>query len=267
MVLIVCDGQETVVSLSDISLPEVIPYLVAVLGLLVVWEVHQIAVRAGRIKAVNFWNRSGIRMFLLLTPTDQSTCAVCRDVAGSAFSPTYLAGKGFKHPRHDCKDPVGCRCQLIGFYGAWPVAATVRLRLRQKNGVHRLSDEQVDRFIASAKDGTKGATMIDHISICLVEALRSEQDNPELAIERYLYVLTQAADARDQEFVIPSYLRLTELLERQGRRADALKLIDRFFKVYGDAKKAKKGRPWPSDSQLETMSLRKTRLMSVVAPS
>ncbi len=250
--------------LSDVSFPDLLPYFLALLGLLLAWEVHSIAVRAGRVKAVDFWNRSGIRMFLRLTPDDASTCAVCREMSGEVLLPTVVASNGFKRSADGCKNPAGCRCQLVGLYGAWPVAQTLRLRMSRGNGRQKLTADQVDKLVTSAKTGVKGATVVDRVSLSFVEALRAETNNAELAIEKYQFVLAQAVELRDLEFVIPTYLRLSDLLERENRRPEALKVVQHFLHTYGEGKKKQRGRPWPTELQLETMSLRKTRLMSVV---
>ena len=55
---------------------EFVPYLLAILGLLALWGFHEMQVRAGRIQAVDFWDRSGIRMFIHITPKDGHICAV-----------------------------------------------------------------------------------------------------------------------------------------------------------------------------------------------
>lgn len=45
----------------EFSVPEYFPYLLGILGLLLIWELHQIQVTAGRINASNFWDLSGIQ--------------------------------------------------------------------------------------------------------------------------------------------------------------------------------------------------------------
>jgi len=253
------------VGFFELDIPEIMPFLLGLLGCLLAWQLHDLSVRAGRIRAVDFWNRSGIRMFLQLTPEDGSTCNQCRQQSGQAYLPAVVAAKEFTRPEHNCQNPTGCRCQLVGLYGAWPTALTLRHRLKKNGGRFRLTPEQVDKLISTSKLGARGATIVDHISLALLEGMRAETKNPEMAIDHYAYLLTHATDERDRAFVVPTYLRLSDLLERNGRRGEALKIVDRFFKEFAEEKKRKRGQPWPTEHQFEVMSIRKTRLTKVVA--
>ncbi len=44
--------------------PDVTVYLAAILGLLVVWQYYQMQIMAGRILAIDIFDRSGIRMYI-----------------------------------------------------------------------------------------------------------------------------------------------------------------------------------------------------------
>lgn len=250
--------------MPEISIPDILPYLLALLGLLLVWEVHAVAVRAGRIKAVDIWNRSGIRMFLHVTPEDSYACEVCREAGGRVFLPAVVATKGFTPQATLCTNPAGCRCVMVGLYGAWPAAERLRLQVRTHAGRFRMSSEGIGDLIAGARARNVGATVVDRLSLCMLEAMRAEGTEPDVAIERYRFLLEHATEDRDLGFVVPAYLRLSDLLEREGRRGEALRVVDRFFKAYGE-KGRRNGSYRPTAAQLEMMSLRKTRLMSVVA--
>ena len=70
------------------SINELLPYLLGVLGLLMTWELHDLEVRAGRIKgldisdpaAIRRWLRSysGMHLYIHATPNDHDACDACR---------------------------------------------------------------------------------------------------------------------------------------------------------------------------------------------
>jgi hypothetical protein len=74
-------------------------------------------------------------------------------------------------------------------------------------------------------------------------------------------VIDNATAERDLPFVVPSYLRLADLLDRIGRKAEALSVVDKFLRAYD----GKPGKHTANDAQISDMSLRKTRLMMVQA--
>jgi hypothetical protein len=243
-----------------ITIPDVVPYLLAILGLLLVWQLHDIQVRAGRIKAVDVWVRSGIRLFLHLTPDDLHACQNCRAVHGTALLPALVAAKKFKPAAKACTNPDGCRCLLIGLYGGWPEAEKLRGELARGEGQTRLSRERIQRLIQGAQSRRSGVAT-DEMSIALLEALHAEGSDPDLAVQRYRLVASQSQKERDRIFVIPSYLRMIELLEQRGQYADALNAVNQFFKACDGGSKKKHG---VTDAQMNHMSLRKTRLTAAI---
>ena len=106
----------------EFTVPDYVPYLLAVLGLLLIWQLHQIQITAGRIKSNNFWEKSGIRMFIFVSPQDDQTCQRCKETHGLVLLPALRAKKNFSPLRGRCSNPSGCRCQMIGLYGSWPQA-------------------------------------------------------------------------------------------------------------------------------------------------
>lgn len=246
--------------MPHISIPDVVPYLLAVLALLIVWEVHSIQVRAGRIKAVDIWSRSGIRLFLHMTPEDTQGCPVCREGNGMAFAPAVVAEKKFRPLAKTCTNPAGCRCLLVGLYGAWPEAERLQTLLKAKTSAGRvhLSREKLSALLDGARSRRTGVGM-DQISIALLEAMRAEGPDPHQAIGQYRFVVDNAKEDRDLVFVVPAYLRATDLLEQAGSHQEALSLLEQFFKRYGPGQKVTHG---PSEHQISVMSLRRTRLMA-----
>ena len=51
-------------TITGIVLPDFLPYLLAIFGLLVLWQFYQLRVMKGRILAIDIFDRSGIRMYL-----------------------------------------------------------------------------------------------------------------------------------------------------------------------------------------------------------
>lgn len=246
--------------MPQIALPDFLPYLLGILGLLLVWEVHNIQVRAGRIKAVDILNRSGIRLFIHVTPDDSFACSVCREVNVTAFLPTLVASKKFRATDTPCTNSAGCRCLNIGLYGGWAEAQRVQTQLPKHGGRLRLSPEEFGKLLEGAIARRSGVAA-DKISLMMLEAMRAEGSQPGIAIERYRQVIDNATAERDLPFVVPSYLRLADLLDRIGRKAEALSVVDKFLRAYD----GKPGKHTATDAQISDMSLRKTRLMMVQA--
>ncbi len=94
-------------------------YLVAVLGLLVVWQYYQLQIMAGRILAVDIFDRSGIRMYVYVTPDDDRICEVCAASHGCVFLPSQVAKEKFSLLMGKCQRPTPCNGALVGLYGAW----------------------------------------------------------------------------------------------------------------------------------------------------
>lgn len=244
----------------NITIPDIVPYLLAILGLLLVWQLHDVQVRAGRIKAVDVWSQSGIRLFVYITPDDPHTCPSCRIVNGTALLPAVVAAKKFKPTAKTCTNPAGCRCLLIGLYGGWPEAERLRGELATNGGQVRLPSDRLQRLLDGAQARRSGVAA-DQVSVALLEAIRAEGTDPDRAIDRYRIVVSQAQKERDRVFVTTSYVRLIELLEQRGQYADALSMVDQFFKVCSEGTKTPHG---PTDAQLDLMSLRKTRLSAAI---
>jgi hypothetical protein len=240
--------------MPNINMPDVLPYLLGILGLLLVWELHSIQVRAGRIRAVGILNRSGIGLFLHVTPDDPSACPVCREASRTAFLPTTVASNNFKGTA-ECTNSAGCRCIMIGLHGAWAEAQRLQIQLLNGGRVH-LTAEEFGKLLDGAVTRPAGVAA-DRVSLSMLQALRSEGSKPELAIERYQFVIDHAKTDVEKKLLIPAYLRISELLDKLGRKAEALTFVDRFMKAF----ERNEGPHKPTEAQLSTMSLRKTRLM------
>ena len=238
--------------------PEFVPYLLAILGLLFVWQIHNMLATAGRIEATNFWDRSGIRLFVHVTPLDDQTCEVCREANGTVVLPAIAAKRNFTPLHGACTNPAGCRCQLVGLYGGWPEA----LRLLQQLTVNprprsiKLTDDKLSALLRvpwqSAKNGSA-----DRLSVEMLEAIHTEGRDSDVALKKYQTVVDRAQAPRDIPLIIPAYLRMVDILERAQRSSEALDLISRFEKRYSEVQGKGEGL---THAQRELLSLRKTRL-------
>jgi hypothetical protein len=247
----------------DIQISDVIPYFLSVLGLLLVWQMHEIQVQAGRIDAMDFWVVSGIRLFLYGTPCDTSACRACRSAHGLGFLPAFVASKGFRDHIPKCSNPIGCRCLLVGLYGAWPEAEQARKQLKWNRSKIQLNEDQLQVFAEGGKMRRAGFSA-DRISLILLEAMQLEKTDPKAAINRYRFVVEEAQESRDLPFVISAYLRLSELLESVGEDQEAVEVVSRFLDRYRRRRRGlrlrRAERYRPTESQLAVMSTRRTRL-------
>jgi len=245
--------------MPNIALPDVVPYLLAILGLLLLWQLHDIQVKTGRIKAAHAWDRSGIRFFVNVGPDDGHACPACRTACGMAFRPSVVAAKGFTAA--ECTN-AACRCQLVGLYGAWAGTDRIQARLQAGAGKAHLSGEEMAALLEEART-RRSSTVTDQVSLSMVGAVRMEGSEPKVAIDGYRFVVEKARKDRELALVIPAYLRLADLLERVGQKQEALDLVEKFLQTYAQAKPATPG-PRPTEEQMTAMSVRKTRLVTAL---
>jgi sugar/nucleoside kinase (ribokinase family) len=119
----------------------------------------------------------------------------------------------------------------------------------------RLTDKEMTELI---KTGHVAGIGSDRLGIYLLEALRAEGSNPQVAISRYRRLIISAKEDGDHPFVVPAYLRLSDLLERAGRSTEALDVLDDFYMTVRD----KKGPNSPTAAQsILTLSARRARLL------
>jgi hypothetical protein len=234
-----------------IVIPDVVPYLLAVLGLLVIWLYYQKQLKAGAVQGTDIFSRRRFRLFIHLTPNDEHACAACRGANGIAFLPT-------KHPFAPLHNPCpGCRCLSVGLYGGWPEAQHLITRLKAMGGsppMLPLNDDDIRDLLAGPWEDTISGS-IDRCAIHMLEAVRLNQD-PAATIERYRFIIEQAK-SDDQYLRIPAYLHLSGLLENQAQLGAALAIVKDFEKAYQQPGQKS---PSPTYHQLELMSSRRQRL-------
>jgi len=240
-----------------IIVPDYMPYFLAILGLLVLWEFHEIQVRAGRIQAKDFWDRTGIRVFVRITPQDGKACPICTEACG-----TVLLAANSRKARatlhSGCANPNGCRCLLVGLYGGWPEAQAVLERIKQKNAPIDLSPEELGQLFSGPWERSVSAS-VDRVSVHLLEAMLAERSDAEAALFRYRFVIDHAGADRDLPFVVPAYLRQADVHRRLGQTAEALAVIDRFDQHYSSDKTVPHA---PNDKQRAFMAAMKQQLLA-----
>ena len=285
---------------------ELIPNLLAILGLLMTWELHDLEVRAGRIKprdifdllgrrsrrlsdaagamatelkdldirlervkpleifdvsSVQCWIKSyaSVHMYIQVTPNDSQACPTCRQASGKVFSVAARKNKRFRPLEGPCANPTGCRCQLIGLIGNWPEGEELWRSLDDSPQGLALSDDELTDLLHGAREAPRGTTQ-DRVNLYMLEAMHAESANPVFAMSRYRSLIRRAAEGYDHPFTAPGYLRLSDLLERNGNFSAALSVVDDFIKLT----QAKKFLCGPTQIQSKTMALRRARLLKLL---
>ncbi|TAL08695.1 MAG: hypothetical protein EPO02_12435 [Nitrospirae bacterium] len=246
--------------LNRVELPETYPYMLAILGLTLIWKFHDMQVKAGRIQAKDFWERSGVRFFLRATPGDTQACLACKETTNSVFLPGLVTSKKFAPQDKPCTNPGGCRCVMVGLYGGWAQALSALALAKKSGGKARLSDAELKALIEKSVDARAGASA-DRISLRMLNALRAEGGQVETAIEHYRYILSHAEEDRDLALMVPTYLRLSELLEKAGKASESLALVEQCLQDYGEKKK---GPDAPTEAQRAALNTRKNLLAAKV---
>ena len=239
-------------------------YLIAVLGLLVIWQYYQMQIMAGHIMAVDIFDRSGIRMYIYLVPDDDAICGACAGSNGRVFLPSQIAGKGFSPLHGQCQRPTPCPGMLVGLYGAWLEARGVveRARAKTKNGGIQLSQEEL-RALVNGQWEISISAETDRLSVHMIEAACYEKINRAVSITGYRYVIEEVKEVRHLLLLVPAYLRLALLFVRSGDTDEALALVERFETRFPSNKR---GRHFPTEEQRNVMKTRKTHLLSLQQP-
>lgn len=243
---------------TSLALTDFFPYLLAIFGLLVLWQYYQIQVMKGRILAIDIFDRSGIRMYLYVVADDPQTCEVCRSAHGTVFPPSEVMKRQFSPIKGTCQNPTGCIGFLVGLYGAWPEANRIveRLRFSRKRGPIQLDQDELMEMTFGPWEQSISANT-DRVGIHLLEAVLGDCTNPKPAMDKYRHTLEHAKEVRHMPLIVPAYFRLVDLFTTQGQTAEALQFIEQFEKRY----KGKTSVPYaPTEKQLALMKIKKSHL-------
>jgi hypothetical protein len=208
---------------------EVMIYGAAIAALLGLWLFHQAQVRAGRIQAVDLFDRSLARMYVYATPCDAALCEVCATAQGRVFLSQVVGRKGFSPLDGSCQEAGRCQGLLIGLYGGWLEARQLITRLQRssKKTVTRLSNHELCALV-KGEWGKSVSAATDRISMQMLEGLCFEQHDSSAAMAGYRYVIERANEPRHLSLVVPAYLRIIAVLIRASREEEASELIKQF---------------------------------------
>jgi hypothetical protein len=247
---------------TSIVLPDFLPYLLAIFGLLVLWQFYQLRVMKGRILAIDIFDRSGIRLYLYVVADNLQACEGCRSAHGTVFPPSEVMKNRFSPIKEACKSSDRCIGFLVGLYGAWPEANRVveRLRSSRKREPIRLDEDELMDMILGPWERSISANT-DRLGISLLEAVLGDCASPKTAMDKYYYALEHAKEVRHLPLIVPTYFRLVELLTRQDHTTEALYLIEQFEKRYKEGKLT----PYaPTEKQIGLMKTKKSHLKNAI---
>jgi hypothetical protein len=232
-------------------------YLIGILVLLIIWQFYKMEIAVGRILEVDIFDRSGVRMYLYATPNDDQTCKACSAVNGRVFLPSLITKSDFTPLEAPCMKPTPCTGVLVGLYGAWLEARSAldRLRSSRKQGYLQLSAQELREVLDGPWERTVSAET-DRLSMNMLSAMKYETSKQDVAIENYRYVIEHAKTTQHLMLLVPAFLRITQLLMRAERWAEALKLIEQFETQFPSIKS---GLHFPSSKQRELMRITKTQ--------
>ncbi|TLY38220.1 MAG: hypothetical protein E6K62_00700 [Nitrospirae bacterium] len=197
-------------------IPEEVPSLLAVLGLLFCWELHDIEIRQGHIKPQN------LVAYLIPLRIELPTVGA----RPMLFTP-WEAGTRIR-----CEDPLGCRCVIIPLEGQWPAAKQLSDRLNSQRGPVQLSEQDIRDLIHHGRGGK--ITEHDHLALRLLSTILLEETNPQAALSSYSQALAQATKGRHTLICAAAYLRSAEFFEQSGHSKDALQVTRNFFREFKD---------------------------------
>ena len=236
---------------------DILMYLIGILVLLLIWQFYKMQIMAGRILEVDIFDRSGVRMYLYATPNDEQTCKACSAVNGRVFLPSLITKNDFTPLEAPCMKPTPCTGVLVGLYGAWLEARSAldRLRSSRKQGHIQLSAQEFREVLDGPWERTVGAEM-DRLSMYMLSAMTYENSKQDVAIGNYGYVIEHAKAIQHLMLLVPAFLRITQLLVRAERWAEALKFIEQFEARFPNSES---GLHFPSSKQRELMRITKTQ--------
>ena len=245
--------------LGEIDSPNVLLSLIAILVLLIIWQYYKMQVMAGRILAVDIFDRSSIRMYVYATYIDEQTCPTCSAANGRVFLPSLIAKRGFSPLEAPCSSPAPCTGILVGLYGGWLEArrALEQLRDNLKKGWLTLSPPEFRGLLDGPWERSISAET-DRLSMYMLTAMTDENAKQDVAIGNYGYVIEHAKEVRHFALLVPAYLRITQLLVKAGRWDEAQKFIEQFEARYPTSES---GQHFPSVKQRDYMRTAKTQVL------
>ena len=238
---------------------DLLMYLIAILVLLLIWQFYKMQVMAGRILAVDIFDRSEIRMYLYATANDGLTCNACSAVNGRVFLPSMITKSDFNPLEKPCMKPTPCTGVLVGLYGAWLEARSTldQLRSSRKQGYIQLSPQEFREVLDGPWERAVSAET-DRLGMYMLSAMTYENSNQDVATVKYGYVIEHAKAIQHLVLLVPAFLRITQLLVRMERWEEALKFIAQFEARFPNSEFESH---FPSSKQRELMRVMKVQML------
>jgi len=243
--------------LNEWGAPDLLHSVIAILVLLVIWQYYKMQIMAGRVLAVDIFDRSSTRMYAYAVA--KGACQHCAALHGRVYLPSVIAKADFSPFEVPCPNPAPCIGVLVGLYGAWDEARQVldRLRVNHKKGYMVLSSAEFQALLDGAWERSISAEN-DRVSMYMLTALQCENAKQELAIGHYGYVLKHPKEVRHLPLLVPAYLQITQLLATAKRWSEVETHIDQFESRFPNGGA---GPYFPSLKQREVMRTRRTEAL------
>lgn len=237
--------------LEEFQSPDLLLSFIAILILLLIWQYYKMQIMAGRILAVDIFDRTGTRMYLYATCSGEHACSNCATANGRVFLPSLIAKQGFSPSEAPCLNANPCTGILVGLYGGWLEARQVldQLRHHLKKGWVTLSSAEFRTLLDGAWERSISAET-DRLGMYMLIAMEYETIKEDISIGNYGFVLEHAKEVRHFGLLVPAYMRITYLLIKSKRWDEALSYIDKFEARYPVAQF---GPYFPSIKQREYM--------------
>jgi hypothetical protein len=204
--------------LYTLILPEEMPSYLAVLGLLLCWELHDIEARLRPVPS---------QLYIALSENDPQTCKRCSVAHLRAFLGRTPREVGF---RIHCSNPAGCRCTLLPMTRQWPAAERLRSQVTGERGSHRLSTQELHALLHDEE------SLSDHdrLAQTVLRAVLAEETNPEEALQSYRHAIASASETSIALLQAAAYMRSAEILERSENISEAIQVTRAFLKAFSE---------------------------------
>jgi hypothetical protein len=212
---------------TEFAAPSLLQATIGVLVLLVMWQYYKMQIMAGRVLAIDIFDRSTTRMYVSIVA--KGACPHCAAAHGRIYLPSVVAKPGFSPLERPCPNAMPCTAVLVGLYGAWEEARTIleQLRANQKQGCLALSSAELHKLLEGPWERSISADT-DRLSMYMLTALAYEDSKQDLAIGHYGYLIQHAKEVRHLPLVVPAYLRVMRLLGQANRWTEVERHLEEF---------------------------------------
>src|SRR5947208_15671300 len=99
------------------------------------------------------------------------------------FLPHVVAAQKFRPMDKTCANPAGCRCLMVGLYGAWPEAARDQAEMHKNSGRIQLSRQEMIKLVEGAQARPTAANE-DQVWLAILKARRTGEAKPAGAVAK-----------------------------------------------------------------------------------